>query len=254
MELVSGIHHFDTGPFNWYIIEESSRLTLVDAGFPGHYRVFRNAINELGYTLNDVEAIVITHAHADHTGFADRVAKESGAPVFIHEADQKLAGRILELPWAGLLGNAWRPYTAKMLGTAIWKGILKLTRISTSHTFTDGEVLDVPGKPVVMHVPGHTPGQSVLYLEDRNTLISSDALVTRNLYTGVLGGPQIPERGLNFDINMAERSLDRIAEIGAVTMLPGHGNKWFGSVGEAVDLARSAFGKTATFKTKLQTT
>lgn len=40
MEVAPGIHHFDTNPFNWYLIEEGGRFTLVDAGFPGHHRVF----------------------------------------------------------------------------------------------------------------------------------------------------------------------------------------------------------------------
>ncbi len=31
--IAPGIYHFDTGPFNWYIIEDEGRLTLVDAGF-----------------------------------------------------------------------------------------------------------------------------------------------------------------------------------------------------------------------------
>ena len=35
MELVKGVHHFQTGPFNWYVVEEAGRITLVDAGFPG---------------------------------------------------------------------------------------------------------------------------------------------------------------------------------------------------------------------------
>jgi len=48
MELINGIHHFETGPFNWYVIEESGRLTLVDAGFPGHYRVFLDGLRSIG--------------------------------------------------------------------------------------------------------------------------------------------------------------------------------------------------------------
>ena len=42
--IAPGIHHFDTGPFNWYIIEDEGRLTLVDAGFPGNYSVFTKGI------------------------------------------------------------------------------------------------------------------------------------------------------------------------------------------------------------------
>ena len=82
MKVAQNIHHFDTGPFNWYLIEESQRLTLVDAGFPGHYHTFLKGIQSLGYAIKDIEAIILTHAHADHIGFAERVRKESRAPVY----------------------------------------------------------------------------------------------------------------------------------------------------------------------------
>jgi glyoxylase-like metal-dependent hydrolase (beta-lactamase superfamily II) len=35
----------------------------------------------------DVEAIVLTHAHFDHVGFAERARRELGLPVFVHEND-----------------------------------------------------------------------------------------------------------------------------------------------------------------------
>lgn len=47
MELYPGIHHFETGPFNWYVVEEDGRLTLIDAGFPGHYSIFRDGLDQM---------------------------------------------------------------------------------------------------------------------------------------------------------------------------------------------------------------
>jgi hypothetical protein len=44
VELAKGVHHFPTGPFNWYVTEEGSRLTLVDAGFPGHFGVLEEGL------------------------------------------------------------------------------------------------------------------------------------------------------------------------------------------------------------------
>ena len=34
---------------------------------------------------------MLTHAHFDHVGFAERVRREHGVPVHVHAADEKLA-------------------------------------------------------------------------------------------------------------------------------------------------------------------
>jgi glyoxylase-like metal-dependent hydrolase (beta-lactamase superfamily II) len=106
----SRLHRFDTGSFNWYLISQGDRLTLVAAGFPGHYPIFLNGLHSLGYSLKDLEAIILTHAHADHTGFAEKLRRAANVPVFIHRDDLAASRRPLNLPWYGLLTNVWRPY------------------------------------------------------------------------------------------------------------------------------------------------
>ena len=240
MEIIQGIHHFDTGPFNWYLLEEAGRITLVDAGFPCHYGVFAKGLREIGKSIQDVEAIILTHAHADHTGFAERLRSETNAKVYIHQDDKIAAGRILNLPWYGLLSNAWRSYTRSMLLHATWNGVFHLRSLDKLTTFTEGDILDVPGCPRVIHIPGHTAGEVAFFLPDKEVLFSGDTLVTRDLMTGRDGGPQVPHRLLNGNDKEARRSIDRLQEIGRVTMLPGHGKPWIGSMEEAVDLARKS--------------
>ena len=238
MLIAPGIHHFDTDPFNWYVIEEGGRLTLVDAGFPGHYRVFAEGIRSLGRSISDVEAVIVTHAHADHMGFASRVATEANAPIFMHKDDILHAERVLQLPWFGLLSNAWRPFMAGMLSRAIMNGVFSSARIPAAKPFGDGAELDVPGKPRVIHVPGHTPGEVALYFQSKRVLLSGDSIVTRDLYTGSLGKPQVPRPALNADDKVARASLDRLLDLGQIMILPGHGRPWQGDIREAVQLAR----------------
>lgn len=238
MEILPGIHHFNTDPFNWYVIEEDGRLTLVDAGFSGHYPIFRKGLRSIGRELKDVEAVILTHAHADHVGFAERVRRETNAPVFVHRNDCAAARRPLQLPWWGLLSNAWRPFMAGTLTRAAYRGVFSLTGVVQVHPFEDGAILDIPGRPRVMHAPGHTPGEVVFHLPAHNVLFSGDVLITRHLLTGAHGPPQVPHRALNSDDSQARRTLDRLRELGRVTLLPGHGRPWSGSMVEAVELAR----------------
>ncbi|MBI4893172.1 MAG: MBL fold metallo-hydrolase [Acidobacteria bacterium] len=237
MQIAPGVHHFNTDPFNWYVLEEAGRLTLVDAGFPGHFGVFMQGIRSLGREIEDVEAVILSHAHADHMGFADRVARAAKAPVFIHRNDEAAAQKVLQLPWSALLSNAWRPYMAGMLTRAAVNGVFSTARVSDPRPFEDGAVLDAPGRPHVIHTPGHTAGEVAFYLPDQRVLISGDTLVTRDLYTGSMGSPQLTRRRLNDDYAEARKSLDRLKDLGNVTMLPGHGHPWQGEISEAIALA-----------------
>ena len=233
MIVAPGVHHFETFPFNWYLIEAEGRLTLVDAGFPGHYDTFIAALPSIGRELKDVKAIVLTHAHADHTGFAERVRRELNIPVFVHEAELPAAQHVAQIPPTGLLLNAWRPFVlSKILIGAVKSGAPQTESIKGPTACRHGEVLDIPGRPRIIHVPGHTTGSCMFYLEDRKVLFSGDAIVTLNLLTGEDVGPCVPPGRVNADVNQAKRSVAGLEELGTLTLLPGHGRPWQGTTKE----------------------
>jgi glyoxylase-like metal-dependent hydrolase (beta-lactamase superfamily II) len=103
----------------------------------------------------------------------------------------------------------------------------------------DGETIDVPGTPRVVHAPGHTPVSAAVLLEDRRVLLTGDVMATRNALTGRVG-PQIMPSGLNEDTERAFASLDALGGISAGLLLPGHGEPWTGGVAEAVTRAKAA--------------
>ena len=124
MEVAPGVHHFETFPFNWYVVEEAERLTVVDAGFPAHYDVFVAGLHTILYELPDIEAVVLTHVHADHTGFAERLRRELRIPVFVHEADVSASRKVRRPPPSGFLMNASRPFVARhILANAVRHGV-----------------------------------------------------------------------------------------------------------------------------------
>lgn len=239
-QVAPGVFRFDTHPFNWYVVEEDGRLTIVDAGWPGHWPVFIEGISSLGYTLKDVEAVVLTHAHADHMGFSERLRKASGAQIWVHEIDLPRALSVNQPPPPALPLNLWRPFVRKFMKHAISNGAFHVPHIAQARTFREEQVLDVPGRPRVIHLPGHTPGESAFLLQNCSTLLSGDALATMNLMTGKVGDPQLVHRYLNQDNREAARSLAKLRGLGDITLLPGHGPAWHGDVWEAMAIASMA--------------
>ena len=76
---------------NSYLIAETGGVTIVDAGVPGYWQLVPGALSQMGKSLEDVRAILLTHGHSDHIGFAERARRERGWPVSVHELDAALA-------------------------------------------------------------------------------------------------------------------------------------------------------------------
>jgi len=110
------------------------------------------------------------------------------------------------------------------------------TSIAGPEIVSDGDELDVPGRPRVVHTPGHTPGHCAFVFADRGALFAGDALCTWNPLSG-RRGPQPMPRPLNVSNAEALVSLQRIGELDATVTLPGHGDPWHGP---AAVLARRA--------------
>ncbi|HEY1331972.1 MAG TPA: MBL fold metallo-hydrolase [Actinomycetota bacterium] len=239
MEVAKGVHRLTGGIVNFYLVEEAGKLTIVDAGAPTDWGLLAGAIARMGLSPTDLEAVLLTHAHSDHTGFAER-ARASGSPVWVHEADAAVAKGAKPPKNDGAAWRyLWRLEFYRTLISLARRGATKIVPVLEVSTYRDGETIEVPGSPRVVHVPGHTPGMCALLLEDRRALLSGDAVVTRNPLTGRTG-PQIAPSGLNRDTPLALRSLDRLEGLGADVLLPGHGEPWEGSLGDAVREARAA--------------
>ncbi len=238
-DVADGVHRIGEHFVNWYIVEEGGRITVVDAGLPASWNTFLRALGGIGRSPDDVEALVLTHAHFDHVGFAERARAELGIPVWVHENDVSLTKR----PWLYMSERSPLWYldrrTLPIVASFVRAGAQRVGPIREVRRFGDGGTLDVPGSPVVLFTPGHTLGHVALHLPDRDAVISGDALVTHDPYTDTRG-PRIVARAATADSERALASLDRLAETGAGTLLPGHGTPWTGGAESAVEEARRA--------------
>ena len=234
MQIAPGIHRLGDGTVNAYLLEEAGSVTVIDAAMPGYWSDLPGELAAMGRSLADIRAVVLTHGHTDHIGFAERLRTEHGVPVSVHELDEGLAlGR--EKNPAGL-GKARIGPLLRFLLLGLRKGGLRPTFLTEVSTYGDGATLDVPGSPRVILVPGHSPGCAALLVASQDALFIGDAIATYSVTTGEKG-PQIAP--FSQDPAQALRSLERLDGVEAGLVLPGHGEPWTNGVGEALRSVRA---------------
>jgi glyoxylase-like metal-dependent hydrolase (beta-lactamase superfamily II) len=239
LDVAPGVHRVEDAYTNWYLLQDADRLTIVDTGTPASWGSLQEALGRIGRGLGDVEAVVLTHAHYDHMGFAERARRELGVPVWVHEDDVPLSRHPLVFgyersPLRYLVNPGALPVMAAMTRTRAFlaPGVHEVRR------FRDG-TLDVPGQPRVVPTPGHTLGHCALHLPDRDAVIAGDAIVTLDPYTGARG-PRLVARAAVADVARNLETLTGIAQTGARTVLVGHGDPWRDGAESAVAGARAA--------------
>jgi glyoxylase-like metal-dependent hydrolase (beta-lactamase superfamily II) len=236
MKLADGLHRIGSDFVNSYLVEDAAGVTIVDAGLPGHWRELEKELTQLGRSLDDVRGVVLTHGDTDHIGFAERLRQQNGISVYVHEHDAARARGEVKKPNAG-----WGPIKVRPFMGFLWysarHGGLRIPPVREVVTFTDGAVLDLPGSPRLIHIPGHTPGSVAVHVPAADALFVGDAMTTGNVLTGELGPRPAP---FTLDPEAALASLAKLETVEATWVLPGHGAPWLGGVAEAVRQVRQA--------------
>jgi glyoxylase-like metal-dependent hydrolase (beta-lactamase superfamily II) len=235
VEVAPRVHRLGAELVNAYLVEDGGEVTIVDGGAPTYWGQLPAALSALGRTLDDVRAVVLTHGHDDHLGFAER-ARLAGIPIRIHAGDEDLA--------TGASKNQFKlvgPYrlgpTVRFLWFYARNGLLRVPRALEVTPFDDGATLDVPGAPRAVHVPGHTLGSAVLHFPGHDTAVVGDAINTYAVTSGT-SGPQLSP--FNRDRDQALDSLRRLENVEASHVLPGHGAPWHLGLRAAVEAVRAS--------------
>jgi glyoxylase-like metal-dependent hydrolase (beta-lactamase superfamily II) len=237
MEVAPGVHRLGNEIVNYYVVEADGGLVVVDAGLPGFFDQLEEFLRARGRRVAEIDAVLLTHAHNDHIGIAEKVRLE-GVLVRIHEDDAEMARTGKPHPRErSLLPYLRNRATWRLLVTGVRLGAIKPVKLAEVAPFGEGE-LDVPGRPRVIHTPGHSPGHVVFHFEAQGALLAGDALCMFNPLTG-RQGPQIMPGGFSLSSPQALESLSRFEDLDAV-LLPGHGDPWTAGVGAAVARAREA--------------
>lgn len=224
---------------NAVILREGDALTLIDGGYPGDVGVVETAIRSLGRRPEDVQAMLLTHAHIDHMGAIVAFHERYGTPVLTDPTEVAHARR-------DYLEQATGPDFLPMLhrhGVLPWllriarAGATRKLSIRDAQSFTAGGPLDLPGAPVPVATHGHTSGHTAFHLPQHGVVITGDALVTAHPLSKVTG-PQLLPPVFDHGTPDTLAALDHLAVLDAETLVPGHGPVAHIPIAAAVEQAR----------------
>ena len=236
-QVADDVFRVDGGLVNWYVLRDGRDLTLVDAGYPGDVDLVLESLAVLGSRPGDVQALLLTHAHADHIGAAPRLAA-LGVPTWCSPAEVPHARRefLQQVTPAALLPHAWRPSVLRWALGAIGSGGLTPVAVPEARPFPAEGALDLPGAPVPVPTPGHTVGHSAFSVPGAGAVLSGDALVTGHPTSRDVG-PQLLPAFFDHDRPAAARAWDQVLGLDADLLLPGHGDPHRGPLAESVGRA-----------------
>lgn len=146
---------------NVFIIDGDD-LVLVDTGVKGSENLIFHQVRSMGYRIDKLRKIILTHGHPDHIGAAPEIVASTGCEVMAHPAERQW----IEDPQ---VQKAERPVP----------GFDRLVSgpVRVDVPIVDGDVIDIRGMPLtVIHTPGHSPGSITLWSPRDRMAITGDAV------------------------------------------------------------------------------
>lgn len=195
---------------NIYVI---NKKIVIDTGMTADYVLHHM---EQIMPIEEIELIILTHAHYDHSGCAGELLKRSGAKLAIHEAD---APFLIDDQLSSALnfGNRISCPPPDIL----YRGGEKIPVGRNENG--EEEYLEV------IHTPGHTVGCICLYEKNSKTLFSGDTVFS----DGGIGR-------LDFKISEPEKmtaSIGKLRKLDVENLCPGHGRATIGNANRSIELS-----------------
>ena len=212
-------------------------LTLVDPGtdWGETRRELDAALDAHGVRLDDVEQIIVTHQHHDHSGLAHEIKNRSGAVVVAHALlGPFLAGLSWDSPEAEDLFQAevMRLHGVPEVRIQELYEVSKRARVHAGSFDLDrgvreGDTVEAGGHQlVVFERPGHSPSDLIFVEENGRFVLGGDHLLASISSNPVvhrpLAGPADPRHRMPALVTYLD-SLRRTAELDVDTIFAGHG-------------------------------
>ncbi len=222
---------FKVGPVNCYVAT-TKPVTLIDTGtkWDESRRGLQVELAELGLKVEDVQRLIITHAHADHYGLAAEIVRASGAEVWTHrhnkvmlEAYESIRAQRNEF-YRQIMTEAGVPLEQRQQVAESRRGGDRYAEaVKVDRVLDEGDVIVLADRAWrVYHTPGHAGGLICLFDPESRVLLSNDHLLRDISSNPVVepdpdGGPR-PHRLVQYICHM-----QRMADLEPGVAWTGHG-------------------------------
>ncbi len=221
---------------NSYLIKGDENV-LIDSGENSEksWEALLAGLSEYGLTIGDIDRLIITHAHVDHIGMADRVSRAADCPVWVSDMVYPWAVDVRQM-WqqrtdllrksvSSLLPDQLAPMITGMfesMSSEIMKQWSPISEDRLVQFAADGDALTINGiKWDVLYAPGHSITQSCFYQPVTQQMISADMLLKITPTPVIEADPEADgERELSI-LTMLE-SYAKFREIPMSMVYPGH--------------------------------
>jgi glyoxylase-like metal-dependent hydrolase (beta-lactamase superfamily II) len=210
-----------------YLFKKDGKCAIVDTGW--NARESADSLDEQLHALNvdlgDIKTAVITHVHPDHFGLAGKIKEASGAEIIVHDLEKPFISSryrkyqgLLDDVGTWLVQNGVPKDDIPSLQNASMPVLQYVSPADPDRTVKGGETITLGDYTFeVIWTPGHTPGHICLYERDRKVLLTGDHILPK-ITSNVSLHPEATGNPLDDYI----RSLERVEDLDARVVLPGH--------------------------------
>lgn len=196
-----------TGVFsaNIYLLVDTG-LTIIDTGYKGRISQICGEIKRSGFSISEVENIIITHHHVDHTGNLSLMKEMTEAKIIVHKSDAPF-----------IEGKLPQPYPRALSYIKFLESLWTASPVNVNVRVDDNDVLPILRGIRVVHTPGHTPGSICLLIPQEGVLIVGDVIANTR-------GLSLPSKRFTADMAQEIQSIRKIAALDFDAICFGHGS------------------------------